>query len=83
MSLSAVTQIIAMSIVAHMYNTDDRFYYGSKLDTSFVLSTLSWSLDVIVCFCLGAAGMAGIVSAKDEEDDEEEEGARGRYERIP
>jgi len=40
----AVAQCASMAIVAYLFDNDDRFFVGWKLDTGFVLCTVSWSI---------------------------------------
>jgi hypothetical protein len=39
---------------AHLYDNDDRFFPGWKLDTSWILCTVSWSVMIL---------LAGIISS--------------------
>ncbi|CAG8910059.1 unnamed protein product [Penicillium egyptiacum] len=55
--LSAIVQAAGMSIVAYLFDNEDRFFVGWKLDQSWILCTISWCLSV---FCAGAV----IVAAK-------------------
>ncbi|SGY26278.1 BQ5605_C018g08715 [Microbotryum silenes-dioicae] len=66
----AVALIASTSLVAHEFNTSDRFVYGSRLAQSFVMSTTAWSLDVIVVAALVL--VIGFLKVGDE----------GGYERI-
>jgi len=47
-----VLQCASMAIVAFLYDNDDRFFAGWKLDKSFILCTVSWSIVVISAACL-------------------------------
>ncbi|GAA96406.1 uncharacterized protein L969DRAFT_89119 [Mixia osmundae IAM 14324] len=63
-SLHAAFQILATAIIAQLYNGDDRFWYGTKLGSSFVLTTISWSLDIVLVVAI----LAGGYIASSEED---------------
>ncbi|KAJ5692947.1 hypothetical protein N7462_002370 [Penicillium macrosclerotiorum] len=54
--LSAVVQAAAMSVVAYLFDNEDRFFVGWRLDQSWIFCTISW------CFSLVCAG-AVIVAA--------------------
>ncbi|KAF2205546.1 hypothetical protein GQ43DRAFT_299597 [Delitschia confertaspora ATCC 74209] len=45
--LSGVVQCIVMSIVAFLFDHDDRFFEGWYLDNSWILCTISWGLLVL------------------------------------
>jgi len=45
--LVGVVQCASMAIVAYLFDNDDRFFVGWKLDKSFVLCTVSWSIAVL------------------------------------
>lgn len=44
---------MAMTMVAYLYDLDERFFVGWRLDAGWVLTTVSWVLEVMV-----AAGLA-------------------------
>ncbi|SCV73752.1 BQ2448_6182 [Microbotryum intermedium] len=48
----AVALIASTFLVAHEFNTSDRFVYGSRLTQSFIMSTTAWSLDLVVVVAL-------------------------------
>ncbi|KAJ5306081.1 hypothetical protein PENANT_c024G00481 [Penicillium antarcticum] len=54
---SVVVQAASMSIVAYLYDNEDRFFVGWKLDQSWIFCTVSWCIGL---FCAGAV----IVAAK-------------------
>jgi hypothetical protein len=54
LALVALIQCAAMALVAYLYDNDDRFFPGWKLDTSWILCTLSWSVMIL---------LAGIISS--------------------
>lgn len=60
--MTAATQILTMSLVAHEFNTNDMFFYGCRLGQSFVMSTVGWSLEVVVSFMLLLVGILGLVN---------------------
>ncbi|RDW91140.1 hypothetical protein BP5796_02305 [Coleophoma crateriformis] len=45
--LVAVVQCAAMALVAYLFDNDDRFFVGWKLDKSWILCTISWSIAII------------------------------------
>jgi len=45
--LVGVVQCASMAIVAYVFDTDDRFFVGWKLDKSWILCTVSWSIAVL------------------------------------
>jgi len=51
--LVASVQCASMAIVAYLYDNDtERFFVGWRLDTSFVLCTVSWSIAVLSATCI-------------------------------
>ncbi|KAI9736477.1 MAG: hypothetical protein M1818_005987 [Claussenomyces sp. TS43310] len=59
-SLLAVgaTQCFAMSIVAYLFDNDDRFIPGWKLDESWILCTVSWSITVLAAAFVAISAFA-------------------------
>jgi len=45
--LVGVVQCASMAIVAYLFDYDDRFFVGWKLDKSWILCTVSWSIAVL------------------------------------
>ncbi|KAG0651877.1 hypothetical protein D0Z07_1072 [Hyphodiscus hymeniophilus] len=45
--LVGIIQCAAMAIVAYLYDNDDRFFAGWKLDQGWILCTVSWSIAVL------------------------------------
>ncbi|KAI9887179.1 MAG: hypothetical protein M1823_001006 [Watsoniomyces obsoletus] len=45
--LTGCVQCTAMAIVAFLFDNDDRFFVGWKLDTSWIFCTVSWSILVV------------------------------------
>jgi len=43
---------------AYLYNNDDRFFPGWKLDTSFILATASWSVCLLTAFGIALSRFA-------------------------
>ena len=41
-----------MALVAYLYDWDDRFFVGWKLDVSWILTTVSWSVTVVLAVLL-------------------------------
>ncbi|KAK4540151.1 hypothetical protein LTR36_009737 [Oleoguttula mirabilis] len=56
LGLVAVGQLIAMALVAYLYDHDNRFFVGWELDKSWILCTVSWSVLAI--------DTVGIIAAK-------------------
>ncbi|KAJ5780763.1 hypothetical protein N7457_005923 [Penicillium paradoxum] len=67
--LSAIVQAAGMSIVAYLFDNEDRFFVGWKLDQSWVFCLISWCFSL---FCAGAVIVAGKVLPSE-----------GGYELIP
>lgn len=44
----AALQCAGMAIIAFLYENDDRFFPGWKLDISWILCTISWSIVIIL-----------------------------------
>ncbi|KAI9892778.1 MAG: hypothetical protein M1814_001198 [Vezdaea aestivalis] len=42
--LVATAECAGMSIVAYLYDHDDRFFQGWQLSTSWIMCTISWSI---------------------------------------
>lgn len=64
LSVVAGGQIIAMALVAYLYDHDNRFFIGWELDKSFVLCTVSWAVLVINAF--GVTGAACFMAPEDD-----------------
>ncbi|KAH7407601.1 hypothetical protein BKA64DRAFT_424484 [Cadophora sp. MPI-SDFR-AT-0126] len=45
--LVGIVQCAGMAIVAFLFDNDDRFFVGWKLDKSWILCTVSWSIAVV------------------------------------
>ncbi|KAF7588732.1 hypothetical protein BBP40_005293 [Aspergillus hancockii] len=54
--LSAIVQASSMSIVAYLYDNEERFFIGWKLDESWVYCTVSWFLGLLCAAALILAG---------------------------
>ncbi|KAJ5555367.1 hypothetical protein N7535_007802 [Penicillium sp. DV-2018c] len=67
--LSAIVQAAGMSIVAYLFDNEDRFFVGWKLDQSWVFCLISWCFSL---FCAGAVVVAGKILPSE-----------GGYELIP
>ncbi|KAA8647152.1 hypothetical protein EYZ11_009565 [Aspergillus tanneri] len=67
--LSAAVQAASMSLVAYLFENEDRFFVGWKLDESWIYCTVSW---VVSLFCAGALVIAAWVLPSE-----------GGYELIP
>jgi len=60
-SLLAVIVLVecaSMSMVAYVFDNDQRFFPGWQLDTSWILCTVSWSLALFTGVGIGAAAYA-------------------------
>ncbi|TKA72376.1 hypothetical protein B0A55_06548 [Friedmanniomyces simplex] len=55
LALVAVAQMIAMALVAYLYDHDNRFFVGWELDKSWVLCTVSWTVLVVDVLAILAA----------------------------
>ncbi|KAK6514308.1 hypothetical protein TWF506_008704 [Arthrobotrys conoides] len=64
-------QLLAMSIVSYVYENDERFFVGWRLDVCWVLCVVSWGVGGVVT---GIVGLVGWVLP--------EEGREGGYERL-
>ncbi|KKK18176.1 hypothetical protein ARAM_004891 [Aspergillus rambellii] len=53
--LSAAVQAASMSIVAYLFDNEERFFVGWRLDESWIYCTVSWCVSV---FCAGALILA-------------------------
>ncbi|KAL9034370.1 MAG: hypothetical protein Q9180_005446 [Flavoplaca navasiana] len=67
--LSGLIQCAAMALIAFLYENDDRFFPGWKLDISWILCTTSWS--ILVFLAGGIAASAFLLPSE------------GGYELIP
>lgn len=52
-----LVQCAGMALIAYLYDHDDRFFPGWKLDTSWMLCTASWSISVLLGAGIIAAAM--------------------------
>ncbi|MCJ1438135.1 hypothetical protein MMC27_007522 [Xylographa pallens] len=53
--LAGVIQCAGMSLIAYLYDNDDRFFPGWRLDTSWVFCTISWSVMVLTAAFISAS----------------------------
>lgn len=67
LSAHAALLIVSTSLVAHEFATDDRFYYGSRLGQSYIMSTSAWAIDVVCILGLVAVGVSGLMRQDDYE----------------
>ncbi|TVY33890.1 hypothetical protein LSUB1_G006128 [Lachnellula subtilissima] len=56
--LVGIVQCAAMAIVAYLYDNDDRFFVGWKLDKAWILCTVSWCIAVISAAFLSLSAYA-------------------------
>ncbi|ORX93739.1 hypothetical protein K493DRAFT_315844 [Basidiobolus meristosporus CBS 931.73] len=57
LSVHAICQILPMGIIAHLYGTSPRFYFGTTYDLAFLSCIVSWMLDVVCGVILFSIGM--------------------------
>lgn len=69
LAFAGIAQCVSMAIVSFLYDYDERFFKGWRLDISWILCTVSWGILVTT-----AAGIIGAVIYLPEE---------GGYELIP
>jgi len=55
LAVSVLAQAASMSLVAYLFDHDERFFPGWQLDTSWILCTVSWSLALLTGVGIGAA----------------------------
>ncbi|MCJ1244626.1 hypothetical protein MMC30_001825 [Trapelia coarctata] len=55
--LAGMIQCAGMALIAYLYDNDDRFFPGWKLDTSWILCTISWSVTVLIAACISASAI--------------------------
>jgi len=56
-ALNVAAQCTATALITHLYNKDNRFWGGSRLGASFIVSIISWSINVILLVALVALGV--------------------------
>ncbi|KAK6329771.1 hypothetical protein TWF696_003634 [Orbilia brochopaga] len=54
--VNVALQLIAMSLVSYVYENDERFFVGWKLDVSWVLCTFSWGITLIIAGMIAMVG---------------------------
>ncbi|KAK5133742.1 hypothetical protein LTR08_007392 [Meristemomyces frigidus] len=64
LGLVAVGQMIAMALVAYLYDHDNRFFVGWELDKSWILCTVSWI--VLAVDTLGVVGAKLLLPKEDD-----------------
>ncbi|KAL8645697.1 MAG: hypothetical protein Q9210_006565, partial [Variospora velana] len=57
LAFSALVQCAGMAIIAFLYDNDDRFFPGWRLDNSWVLCTVSWSVELLLAAGITAAAL--------------------------
>lgn len=55
--LVGLIQCASMALIAFLYDNDDRFYPGWRLDTSWVLCTISWSVMILLAGGIASAAL--------------------------
>jgi len=58
LACAGLVEAAGMSIIAYLFDHSDRFFPGWKLDVSWVLCTVSWSLLALTGIGIGAATYA-------------------------
>ncbi|CAG8681460.1 7193_t:CDS:2, partial [Scutellospora calospora] len=58
--ITSLLQLSTISLIAHLYNTSDRFYYGVKFDTSFMLASSSVGLNFVLACVLFFVGWMSV-----------------------
>jgi len=64
LSTVAASQLIAMALVAALYENDKRFFVGWELDKSWVLCTVSWV--VLLVDAIGVTAAAFLLPRDDD-----------------
>ncbi|KAF2099832.1 hypothetical protein NA57DRAFT_75336 [Rhizodiscina lignyota] len=55
LGLCILVQCASMAVVAYLYDNDSRFFIGWRLDTSWILCTVSWSVQFLTAIGISAA----------------------------
>jgi len=55
LGLASLAQLLGMSIITYLFDHDERFFIGWKLDVSWILCTISWGLLALTATGIGAA----------------------------
>lgn len=55
--IAAIVQCASMSLVAYLFDYDERFYPGFQLDTSWILCTVSWGFMIVCAVCITVAAL--------------------------
>ncbi|KAM0800865.1 hypothetical protein BDR22DRAFT_880729 [Usnea florida] len=55
--LCGSVECAGMAIIAYLYDNDDRFFPGWKLDISWIFSTVSWSVLMLLSFGIAATAL--------------------------
>jgi hypothetical protein len=55
--LVALIQCASMALVAYLYDWDDRFFVGWKLDVSWICATVSWAVSLLLAVVLAGSGL--------------------------
>ncbi|KAA8896877.1 hypothetical protein FN846DRAFT_900216 [Sphaerosporella brunnea] len=55
--LVAMMQCTSMALVAYLYDWDDRFFIGWRLDISWIFTTVSWSVAFLLAVGLALSGL--------------------------
>ncbi|KAL8707226.1 MAG: hypothetical protein Q9220_007720 [cf. Caloplaca sp. 1 TL-2023] len=55
--LTGLVQCTGMALIAFLYDNDDRFFPGWKLDISWILCTISWSVQIVLAGGIAATAL--------------------------
>ncbi|KAF3212767.1 hypothetical protein TWF679_005655 [Orbilia oligospora] len=79
LSISVTCQLLAMSLVSYVYENDERFFVGWRLDVCWVLCMVSWGVGLVVT---GLVGLVGWVLPEDGGGAAGRDAGREGYERL-
>jgi len=54
--VNVAVQCVAVSLVTYLYDYDDRFFEGWKLDLSWIMATVSWCVTVLLAAFISISG---------------------------
>lgn len=55
--VSAIVQAASMSLIAYLFEYDERFFPGWTLDQSWILCTVSWAIQILCAAAVTAAAV--------------------------
>lgn len=56
--LVGVVQAASMSIVAYLYDHDEQFFPGWRLDKGWIFCTVSWCISIVSAGCIAISAFA-------------------------